>query len=167
MASANNFDHEGFSFDVSHDNLNTLLDGARMTSRYFEIDELSDIASNVRYEFTALHINIHSLPSKFDQLQNMLDRLTEQKLEVDFILLCETFLTDTNINLYSLPGYNFFSQNRKHKSKGGVAVYTSTKFGARERPDLCINDEGEFESLLVEIFLKNRKSNCLRNLQNS
>ena len=36
-------------------------------------------------------------------------------------------------------------------SRGGVAIYILKGLNFKEKPDLCINIEGQFESLTVEI----------------
>ncbi len=66
-----------------------------------------------------IHLNIHSLPDKFDKLKLL---LFSTKLDVDIILLCETFLTESNEHLYQLNGYQLICKSRKNKSQG-VAMY--------------------------------------------
>ena len=53
-----------------------------------------------------MHINIQSLSAKFDNLKNLVETLQENGVELNLILLCETFLYDGNSNLFELPGYN-------------------------------------------------------------
>ena len=50
-----------------------------------------------------MHINIHSLPSKYEQLQQIIRRRSNIKL--DYILLCETFVNDNNEVLYNIEEY--------------------------------------------------------------
>ena len=147
-----------FNYDVSQDTLKLTIEGKPCnTSTYSEIEELDKYIQSKTFEFCALHINIHSVPDKFDVLKSILDRLGGVGINVDFILLCETFLTDQNCNKYSLPGYQPFYQNRKLKTKRGVAAYISTKYTATERKDLCINVEGEFESIIVDVQTHNNQ----------
>ena len=69
-----------------------------------------------------MHINIHSLPAKIDQLNILLLRLKQK-----------------NINL------------RKTKSRGGVALYIRNDMKYKRRTDIELNVEGEFESIFAEI----------------
>ena len=46
-------------------------------------------------------------------------------------------------------------------SRGGVAIYLLDDFNYRERPDLCINIEGHFESITVEIDAKQGRHNLI------
>ena len=96
-----------------------------------------------------MHINIHSLPSKFDQLKEIIVKLKLNNTQIDFILLCETFLNDENADMYQIPGYSFIQKNRKIKSKGGVGIYISNQYTYIERPDLTTNYEGEFECIMA------------------
>ena len=56
-----------------------------------------------------------------------------------FVLLCETFLINSNANLFPIPGYSFIHMNRTTLSKGGVAMYIHNDFNYKERLDLCLN----------------------------
>ena len=53
----------------------------------------------------------------------MLANLHETGIVIDCIMLCETFLTDLNQNMFHLPGYQFVSNNRTGRKWGGVALY--------------------------------------------
>ena len=77
------------------------------------------------------------------------------------MLLCETFLNSLNAHRYKIPGYNFVSVNRTSLTRGGVAMYIANSFTYKERFDLCINIEGEFESIAVEITDKLQKQNTV------
>ena len=78
-------------------------------SNYNDIDGI-----NIQnYKYSAMHINIHSLPSKFDQLKEIIVKLKLNNTQIDFILLCETFLNEENSDMYQIPGYSFIKKNRK------------------------------------------------------
>ena len=63
-----------------------------------------------------------------------------------------TFLRDNNSSLFNIPGYAFLSQNRKTKSRGGVALYIRNDMKYKRRTDIELNLEGEFESIFAEIM---------------
>ena len=106
------------------------------------------ITQNISFLYRALHLNIHSLPSKYDQLDNLLSRIG---INLDFIMLCETFLNNINYDKFNNPGYNFAQSHRKNCRGGGVGIYISTKYQFTLRDDIAINVESEFESIFVEI----------------
>ena len=96
-----------------------------------------------------MHHNIQSLPSKFDDLKILLDSMSENDKKPDFIL-CETFLTTRNEDMFKINGYNFVCRNRSKPYRGGVALYIKENIHFSERTDLSINIEGEFESIFIE-----------------
>ena len=124
--------------------------------QYFDLEELT---ASVEYNFkyTSIHINIHSLPSKHDQLVTLLANLHDNGIQINFIMLCETFLTDINFNKYPIPGYQFIQTNRTNSRGGGVGIYIMDTLQFIERPDLSINILSEFESIFIEITNLNIK----------
>ena len=133
---------------VHDDRLNVL----GLDSPYCDLDDINGtIETFSKAKYCAIHVNIHSLPSKFAELRNTPSKLKDNGIIVHFVLLCETFLTQINADKYSMPGYNFVHASRTSLSRGGVAIYILKGLNFKERPDLCINIEGQFESLTVEI----------------
>ncbi len=111
----------------------------------YNLEDLSKLhISNKKYKFTAMHINIHSIPAKFDQLKNIITEFCEANISLDFILLCETFLADNNARLYEIPGYNFVLKNRQLNRRGGVAIYIKEGIRFNIRNDLATNYDSEF-----------------------
>jgi len=74
---------------------------------YYELENINNIniSNKQRQLHSIMHINIHSLPAKHDQLQLTITRLENNNIEIDVILLCETFLNDSNQKLYNIDGY--------------------------------------------------------------
>ena len=122
-------DNDKYAFQLPDDERLSLLESG---SAYSHTDDVinADVQkcfANAKY--CALHIHIHNLP----------------------ILLCETFLNENNAHMFPIPGYSFIHNSRKTRIRGGVAMYILDEFTFRERPDLAINHEGEFESIIAEI----------------
>ena len=69
---------------------------------YYDVDDLKDITVPGGSEYRVMHHNIQSLPSKFDDLKILLDSMSENYKKPDFILLCETFLTTCNEDMFKL-----------------------------------------------------------------
>ena len=127
---------------------NNILD---IDSPYLDIDEIpNNIPPDAQYRYKSLHINIHSIPEKIDMLKEILLKFEEINIEIDFILLCETFLKDHIQHLYRIPGYKLVSRNRQVLGKGGVAIYIRDHISFKIRNDLSVFHEGEFESIFVE-----------------
>jgi hypothetical protein len=53
----------------------------------------------------------------------LLVQLGDSGVQLDCIMLCETFMTDNNANLFEIPGYKALYKNRTRKSKGGGALF--------------------------------------------
>ena len=138
-------DSNGITHHIQHLNID---------SKYYDIDNLYSLttATHATYKVSAMHINIHSLPAKFDQLRLLLTRLNQHNIDLHFVLLCETFLRDSNSSLFNISGYTFVYTNRKSLSRGGVALCIRNDLKFKNRPDIEINIEGEFKSIFVEII---------------
>lgn len=119
-------------------------------SGYSDIDEIDRIHIS-KNSFNAIHLNIQSLPAKYEKLKELLYHFNDKDITIDCILLCETFLNDKIADQFNIPGYNLLCQNRKTKSRGGVAIYLHKRHEYSIRKDLNIFIEGEFESIFIEI----------------
>ena len=105
------------------------------------VTKCQNIKSNLGYQYTAIHLNIHSLPSKHVQLRSMLANLHDVYIIIDFIMLNKTFLSDVNQNMCPLPGYLFFSNNIFGE---GVPMYIRQSFQYKILNDLTMNISNEF-----------------------
>ena len=128
-----------------------------MDSKYYDVEDLSELSESThKFKYRILHIHIQGLLSSLDNLKLLLERLTQNKVTIDVILICEIFLhgsnTDSNYeNICKISGYDFIFKNRQKKTKGGIALYMSNNIQYIRRDDLSIFHEGEYESLFVEI----------------
>ena len=121
---------------------------------------LPDVATSVlfsflarsvsKYQYKALHLNILSLPCKFEALRNILYTFNETGIKFDCIIICESFLRDNNSNLYYLNGYNFICTHRQFSNGGGACMYINSDIQYKIWDDLTIFHEGEFETIFIE-----------------
>ncbi len=123
------------------------LDICNIENEYHLPEQLSTTIDSTNGSLKVIHLNIHSLPDKFDRLKTL---LAIMNITPDIILLCETFLHENNYNNYNLPGYSLVEKHRKNKVKGGIAIYINTDITFKVRDDLSIFDEGKYESLFIE-----------------
>lgn len=105
--------------------------------------------------FSALHHNIRSLEANFDPFCHLLNDLN---LTFSVLGLTETKIS---INKYPLrnidiPGYQFLSQPTI-SAAGGVGFYINDNLLYNKRHEFC-HSEREFESLFIEINLKNQQN---------
>ena len=104
-----------------------------------------------------LHINIASLPAKFDSLKNFLINCKEKNIHFDIILLAETHLTHINHNLFSLPGYKFFSAHRSNQKGGGVGIFILNRLSPKLTTDLSTFEEGIFETITIQASMNHKQ----------
>ena len=118
-----------------------------MDSNYYELDQFISLQGShpLHDKYSAIHMNIRSLSDKCIKLKLYLERLDEIKIKFDFILLCETFCTNTNFDLCNIAGYNLVCKNRKHMKAGGVGMYVSDRYEYVVREDLSLFQEHIFE----------------------
>ena len=102
-----------------------------------------------------MHLNVRSLPDKFDKFKIFLKNFDNEKIQFDAILLCETFLSDKNHDLFNIPGYTFISRHRKHYRQGGIGIYIKNNLNFIIRDDLSIFIEKSFEILFLEVMSSN------------
>ena len=146
--------HKYMSDDDFTDNPLQLMN---IDSPYYELEHLHANLNNNNpagneFEYTSIHLNIQSLPAKFERLKLLFSELHEQTIELDFILICETFLTDNIAQQFNIPGYNLVYKNRPNTARGGVAIYTKSKYNITMRDDLAIFHPGIFESILIHKY---------------
>jgi len=155
-----NFDLNAYAnkyVNTKHDNNDNPFNQSNFESYYYETDQLSTKFGILKdtlntFEYSSIHLNIQSLPAKFDKLKLLIKNLHDQNIDVDFIMLCETFLTDNISHQFEIPGYNLITRNRPNDAKrGGVAIYLKSDYNFIERNDLMINDPGVFESVFIEV----------------
>ena len=104
------------------------------------------------------HINIHSIPNKYEDLVDVLDKMQEKLILPDILLLCETFLTKNNFDKYHFNNFDIVSEYRKSKARGGVSIMIQNKIRYMLRTDLRVFEEGKFESIFIEVPKKTGKN---------
>ncbi len=129
---------------------------AQLNSDYCAIDDIAQLLQTGNRKFKIMHLNIQSLPAKFEQLKVSLDYLATVDLTLDCILLCETYLNNLHCDLYNIPGHSFVQRCRSSMNNGGVAIHISDKIPFKIREDLSLFIEGEFESIVIETCLHQR-----------
>ena len=115
-------------------------------SKYYDLDTLLDspLTSN-SFQYKVMHFNIRGLSSKFHDLKAIID-LADRNVDLDFILLFETFLTNGNADLFN-SWFSFIPQLSTGRTKRWVAIYAKENLKYKLRDDLSLFYEGQFESV--------------------
>ncbi len=98
--------------------------------------------------FSMMHLNIRSITNKFDSFKQLIYSLNKP---FQVIGLTETWLKETNEDLFKLENYDFVNVNRSTKSGGGVGIYVSNELKYKVRFNLNRSTENVIESVFIEI----------------
>ena len=100
--------------------------------------------------FSIIHMNIRSAAKNLKQFEVYLDQLDAC---FNVIGLSETWLTDSNVDLYNLQGYSSCHVYRSNKRGGGVSVHVKDSIHFQSRNDLDVSDN-ILEGVFVELDKK-------------
>ncbi len=128
-----------------------IIDQSNAECQYYDLEGLNTLNPDNNHAYCAMHLNIHSLPAKLDQLKDIVNTLNEKKIIVHFLLLCETFLNERNVSTVNIDGYDLVCKNRPVGMGGGVAIYVHKSLSYITREDLAINVNNQFESVFIEV----------------
>ena len=149
-------DFQGLRFDPFADeerealrHLNRTLQGCKYAGGDEIINHLKTVSKSGGCSLSALFHNIRS--ARGPGLEMLEAEIRRWGVTWDLIGLAETWLDAESEKLLSFQGYNIVCASRKKKSGGGVALMIKEGLVFRERADLSVFEEGEIESLFVEI----------------
>ena len=74
----------------------------RETCKYWELDNINA----GQHKGGIIHLNIRGLQGKLDELNNHIANIENQNITINYILLCETFISShQTTNTSSLPAF--------------------------------------------------------------
>ena len=128
----------------------------KLTSKYYDVNNLNNLNINNKTNSAYFHINISSLPYHFDELLNL---LASCKLKFKVIGISESRITSTHQPLTPilLPGYAI-EQTTTESTKGGTLLYISNDTNYKSRKDLQIYKSKLLESTFIEIINSKQKN---------
>ena len=85
----NTYANKYLNDDETNDNPVTALN---FVSEYYDTEQLHTHFGLNKFEYSTLHLNVQSLAAKFDKVKLLINELHDQHIDLDFIMLCETFL---------------------------------------------------------------------------
>jgi hypothetical protein len=104
-----------------------------------------------------LNINIQSLPSKFENLKQLIISLCLKNIPIPIIALQENWQIPSP-EAVTIPGYKFIFKQRSRGRGGGVGFYLLQSIPHKILNDLSPFAEKSFESISLEITLNNKKT---------
>jgi len=108
--------------------------------------------------FSAMSINIQSLPAKFNQFNLLINSLNQKKFFPSVICLQEIWQLP-NDQVFSINGYHspLFKCRNNNIQGGGVAIYINQEFSFTELPEYSIFFDRILESKFVKVSISPKK----------
>ena len=100
--------------------------------KYFEMKDIPKFNPE-NYNLKLLHLNIRSLLSQQGLLIELLTDVRRNKLNIDVLMLCETYLNSSVVKLLKISTYNLAYRSRLNKKNGGVAILIKDHLKFKER----------------------------------
>ena len=147
----NNFSSNNDSFNnnnFSNCNFNFLNESNYYTSNEWKLNS----NKNNLFNFNIININIRSLKKNCDKLIMFLNTFDDH---FDIVSITETWLSDNNIFIFNIPGYNHICSNRKHKNGGGVLIYTREHYQFNILSTISNN---YYDNISIEIIFEKSKN---------
>ena len=147
----NNFSSNNDSFNnnnFSNCNFNFLNESNYYTSNEWKLNS----NKNNLFNFNIININIRSLKKNFDKLIMFLNTFDDH---FDIVSITETWLSDNNIFIFNIPGYNHICSNRKHKNGGGVLIYIREHYQFNILSTISNN---YYDNISIEIIFEKSKN---------
>ena len=120
---------------------------------YMEWEDIRNYSSET-FDLKIMHLNVCSILAKQTELKELLNGLYTENLDLNAILLYETYLNAHTLNLVNVPGFNLICKNRTKLKNSGFAISIKNNFNYIIWDDISIFKEGEFESVLIDIHFK-------------
>ena len=146
--------HLMISNDDNDDNnnvLNNISPYDNVDSNCSYIDELEYIREfGCKTNQTFMSLNIQSLPSKFNELEELIQSFTSNDCEPDFICLQETWRI-VDPSLYALDNYELEIKSRENGQGGGVGIYIKKGISYKILKEISTFIDKVIETLFIEI----------------
>ena len=133
-----------------------LFEDFSIKCKYYSEISLCNEISNLDENFlSCFALNTQSLPSKYNDLLNLVSNLSQNNLTLDILSLTETWTSD--FTRYSIPNYTVFSASRTNSSRGGCAIYVKSSIISTRIDNNCFFFDNIIESCAIRIESNNFK----------
>ena len=89
--------------------------------KYLDMEEILNFNPE-NYDLKLKHLNICSLLSKQGNLIELLTDLRRNKLDIDILMLCETYSNKSTMKFLGISGYDIANRKRLNKKNEGMAI---------------------------------------------
>lgn len=98
-------------------------------------------------DFNILYLNVRSLPNHYLELETLINDTNHPEI----ILLTETWLNSTNLDLYGFDSYIHTSSIRTNKLGRGVSIFSHKNIKFEILPNLSNLVAGTAESVFLQV----------------
>ena len=132
-------------------------------SEYLHEDSFKDKCSQYSITdskcFSLIHVNSRSLPKNMESMVQYIEQL---ELRFNVIAVTETWLRESNYDLFNIDGYYQESNFRTKRTGGGVSLFIRKHLNSKYRVDVSVFTDC-IESLFIEIDKEhlNQKKNVI------
>ena len=141
----------GFEYDPDIHFFNQISQNINFNSNYYLEDGfkscVSEMSTNNYIYFLLFYMNTRSTRNNLNKMLAYLETLSHK---FDIIGLSETWLKESEADLYDIPGYNHVTMPRVYAERSGVSLYVKNIFSYEVRKDLSFRNE-YCECLFIEI----------------
>ena len=135
------------------DKINNIMDNPEnesVTGKYYQVEELPSLMSDLDNSLSFFNLNISSLPFYFEEIYTV---LTSNNLKFDILCISETILklNKTSLASISFPGYNR-AYTTTELGNGGTVLYIKNDIKYKLRKDLQIYKSKELQSTFIEVI---------------
>ena len=135
------------------DKINNVMDNPEnesVTGKYYQVEELPSLMSDLDNSLSFFNLNISSLPFYFEEIYTV---LTSNNLKFDILCISKTIL---KLNNTSLTSISFLGYNRAYTTtelgNGGTVIYIKNDIKYKLRKDLQIYKSKELQSTFIEVI---------------
>ena len=101
------------------------IDGLNDHCDYIELSLIKEVHTQ-NTDLGVMQMNVRGLLNKQTQIKHLLS--SENVLfPVDVVLLCETWLKPSTLDLFDIPNYKLFQLTRKDHIGGGISILVNEK----------------------------------------
>ena len=128
---------------IDLDHLSTKSD----ISNYVDVQDVK--LTTIDNVFNVMLLNAYSLTKKINKLKELGQSLHQKKIEVDAILLCETFLHTEALKLVQIQTLVLYYNNTENTTGRGIAMYVNDKFHHKEQLILDVFFVSKFSEVAI------------------
>ena len=124
--------------------------GSYNSSNYYIEDTFNSRCQDLMLSsncFSMIHLNVRSVTRN---LSHFLLYLKLLNLKFSIIGLTETWFNETNVDVFSIPGYKSENNYRRKRKGGGTSIYIKKGINYKPRDDLNMLNEN-IESVFIEV----------------